>query len=527
MLGVAESCTGGLLAARLTDGPGASEWFAGGAVAYSDESKTEILGVDPELIEEHGAVSPEVAEAMADGALGALRRRRRLLGHRHRRARRRHRGEAGRLRLLLRQARDGGGAAARHRPARRPQRHPPALDRGGAAPAPLPARGTRAAAMSRGPASSSPSRSRSRARRRQGSAAPAGAGALARSARRGRLGARHRPRLRARALRALARRIRLRAPRAAERARQQRWDGLHLLRLTAGGPTDGIAAGPAARLAQRPDRVRGGGAACSPSPGATRSFPRCPATPGPRTPGSRSTSRRWPTGCGPCSREGLGLERYASPAATGAGCIAAADRLRRSGPGRRPLRQHAAHGAAEARGPRRSAAERGRGRLGRAGDALAAARGAPHGDPGLGARRALAGPDRLAGGAGRLPAREVPALERLGRRRGAALLQGRALRLPDDVLGHRRDRALDAALLGERRDRWRLGPGETDRGPGGDRRLSRATARAARTRTRWRRSTRRGSGPSGSSPTCAAGTRCRVGRPLRGIRGARALRRAT
>jgi nicotinamide-nucleotide amidase len=67
LLGVAESCTGGLLAARLTDGPGASAWFAGGAVTYSNESKVEILGVDRKLIDAHGAVSPEVAEAMVDG----------------------------------------------------------------------------------------------------------------------------------------------------------------------------------------------------------------------------------------------------------------------------------------------------------------------------------------------------------------------------------------------------------------------------------------------------------------------------
>ena len=68
-LAVAESCTGGLLAGRLTDRPGASPYFAGGVVAYSNEAKTDLLGVDPELIERHGAVSPEVAEAMADGAL--------------------------------------------------------------------------------------------------------------------------------------------------------------------------------------------------------------------------------------------------------------------------------------------------------------------------------------------------------------------------------------------------------------------------------------------------------------------------
>jgi nicotinamide-nucleotide amidase len=68
-LGVAESCTGGLVAARLTRAPGASAYVAGSVVAYSDESKSALLGVDPELIVRHGAVSPEVAEAMADGAL--------------------------------------------------------------------------------------------------------------------------------------------------------------------------------------------------------------------------------------------------------------------------------------------------------------------------------------------------------------------------------------------------------------------------------------------------------------------------
>jgi nicotinamide-nucleotide amidase len=66
---VAESCTGGLLAGRLSERPGASEYFKGGVVAYSNEAKAELLGVDPNLIERHGAVSPEVAEAMADGAL--------------------------------------------------------------------------------------------------------------------------------------------------------------------------------------------------------------------------------------------------------------------------------------------------------------------------------------------------------------------------------------------------------------------------------------------------------------------------
>jgi len=68
-LALAESCSGGLMAARVTDLEGASEYFAGGVVAYSNEAKAELLGVDPELIEAKGAVSPEVAEAMAIGAL--------------------------------------------------------------------------------------------------------------------------------------------------------------------------------------------------------------------------------------------------------------------------------------------------------------------------------------------------------------------------------------------------------------------------------------------------------------------------
>ena len=65
----AESCTAGLLAARLTDRPGSSEYIAGGVVAYANEAKTALLGVDPGLIAAHGAVSAEVAEAMAAGAL--------------------------------------------------------------------------------------------------------------------------------------------------------------------------------------------------------------------------------------------------------------------------------------------------------------------------------------------------------------------------------------------------------------------------------------------------------------------------
>jgi len=68
-LGLAESCSAGLLAARITDIPGASDYFAGGVVSYSNEAKHDLLGVDQGLLEEFGAVSPEVARAMAEGAL--------------------------------------------------------------------------------------------------------------------------------------------------------------------------------------------------------------------------------------------------------------------------------------------------------------------------------------------------------------------------------------------------------------------------------------------------------------------------
>ena len=66
-LAVAESCTGGLLSQRITSISGSSRSFLGGAVVYSNELKTDFAGVPPELIEAHGAVSAEVAEAMALG----------------------------------------------------------------------------------------------------------------------------------------------------------------------------------------------------------------------------------------------------------------------------------------------------------------------------------------------------------------------------------------------------------------------------------------------------------------------------
>ncbi len=68
-IATAESCTAGLVAARLTDRPGSSDYVAGGVVSYSNEAKVQLLGVDPALIEAHGAVSEPVAEAMAAGAL--------------------------------------------------------------------------------------------------------------------------------------------------------------------------------------------------------------------------------------------------------------------------------------------------------------------------------------------------------------------------------------------------------------------------------------------------------------------------
>jgi nicotinamide-nucleotide amidase len=68
-LATAESCTGGLIAAACTSVAGSSDWFERGFVTYSNEAKVQMLGVDAELIAEHGAVSVEVARAMAEGAL--------------------------------------------------------------------------------------------------------------------------------------------------------------------------------------------------------------------------------------------------------------------------------------------------------------------------------------------------------------------------------------------------------------------------------------------------------------------------
>ena len=69
MIVTAESCTGGLIAGALTDVPGSSAAVFGGYVTYANEAKQGMIGVDPELIRQHGAVSEEVARAMAEGAL--------------------------------------------------------------------------------------------------------------------------------------------------------------------------------------------------------------------------------------------------------------------------------------------------------------------------------------------------------------------------------------------------------------------------------------------------------------------------
>ena len=69
MLATAESCTGGMIAGACTDVAGSSEWFERGFVTYSNEAKTEMLGVDKALIDANGAVSEIVARAMAFGAV--------------------------------------------------------------------------------------------------------------------------------------------------------------------------------------------------------------------------------------------------------------------------------------------------------------------------------------------------------------------------------------------------------------------------------------------------------------------------
>ena len=97
----AESCTGGLMAGRLTDLAGSSAYVLGGVVVYSNEAKTEFADVDPALIAAHGAVSPEVARALAAGARSRFGADLGHRDHRDRRAGRRDSGEAGGDRVPL------------------------------------------------------------------------------------------------------------------------------------------------------------------------------------------------------------------------------------------------------------------------------------------------------------------------------------------------------------------------------------------------------------------------------------------
>jgi nicotinamide-nucleotide amidase len=71
-LAVAESCTGGLIGHRLTDVPGASDYFRGGVVSYSNDAKCDLLGVPAAVLARHGAVSPETARDMARGVRKAF-----------------------------------------------------------------------------------------------------------------------------------------------------------------------------------------------------------------------------------------------------------------------------------------------------------------------------------------------------------------------------------------------------------------------------------------------------------------------
>ena len=86
----AESCTGGLVAGAITDVAGSSAWFDRGFVTYSNEAKTELLGVPAATLAQHGAVSEATARAMAEGALARSRARLAVAITGHRRPGRRH-----------------------------------------------------------------------------------------------------------------------------------------------------------------------------------------------------------------------------------------------------------------------------------------------------------------------------------------------------------------------------------------------------------------------------------------------------
>ncbi len=147
-IATAESCTGGLLAGRLTEREGASAYVAGGLVVYSNEAKQALAGVAPELLERVGAVSEEVAEALADGARSKLSRRGRRRDHRHRGPRGRERGQARGDRLLLGGLRRRGAPDPHRAPAGPALRRARPLDHRRPAPrAPRAARAGRASAV--------------------------------------------------------------------------------------------------------------------------------------------------------------------------------------------------------------------------------------------------------------------------------------------------------------------------------------------------------------------------------------------
>ena len=131
-LATAESCTGGLIGARLTEVAGASDVFLGGVIAYSNEVKEKQLGVPNDLLREHGAVSAEVGAAMAAGARDGARGGPRNRGHGHRGAGRRNAGEARRPRLSRRGRAQGSPHDAPAAPWR-PGDRPGAGDRAGSA----------------------------------------------------------------------------------------------------------------------------------------------------------------------------------------------------------------------------------------------------------------------------------------------------------------------------------------------------------------------------------------------------------
>ena len=134
---VAESCTGGLMAARLTDRAGSSAYVLGGVTAYSNEAKVEHVGVPASLIERHGAVSPEVARALAAGAAERFGAALGIGITGDRRSRRRHARQARRNGLRVRGGRwRRGPDRARGAPAGRPSGRPRPHDDSRDAPAP-------------------------------------------------------------------------------------------------------------------------------------------------------------------------------------------------------------------------------------------------------------------------------------------------------------------------------------------------------------------------------------------------------